>query len=346
MNQNPRQVAWHLGAAILFIAFAGYLYWPRSSQLEGWQWLLPVNACIAAFGAYVLSRRWAPGFSGAVLAGLLYGFGPFLLGLAKVHPLAGLLAACVPWLFVPASMIEKRFGKAAGLVLLALPFAAIVLFSHVSASQRFFAAPLQVSVRPTDLAGFIAPLALITRSSALLGLYHVPMAALVLGAAMMGKARRYSLFVLVPAGFVLAFSKSFLDARQIAQIGVSPILWLSIPLTWCAVLAGIGLHGLIAAGYADQKWILAATIALGALSIVALLLAAHSFQVFLGLGDGHARLFVEAAKVYLLGAVATGIVFVITHMKLRLHGLRWAILCSALAVDIFLGARYIVDRIL
>ena len=85
---------------------------------------------------------------------------------------------------------------------------------------------------------------------------------------------------------------------------------------------------------------------LGGLAIAALLLAAHCFQVILGLGDGYARLFVEAAKAYLLGVVATGIVFGITHSKLRLHALRWAILCVALAVDIFLGARYIVDRLL
>ncbi len=203
-----------------------------------------------------------------------------------------------------------------------------------------------MDVRPTDLVGFVAPLALISRSTALLGLYHVPMAALVLGLAMMWKARRYSIFVLLLTGFVLAFSKSFLHARQIAWLGVSPILWLSIPLAWCAVLSGIGLHGLIDAGYADRKWILAAVIRLGTLAIVALLMAAKCFQVFLGLGDGYARLFVQAAMIYLLGALATGIIFLITHMNLRLHWLRWAILCTALAVDIFLGARYIVDRVL
>jgi hypothetical protein len=346
MDQNSRSLVSPIAAAVAYLAFAIYLYQPQFAQFAGWQWLLPVNACIAAFGAYVLSRRWVPGFSGAVLAGLVYGFGPFLLGLAKVHPFAGLLAACVPWLFIPAAVLEKRLGRAVGLLLLAVPFAAIVLFSHLSAAQRFFAAPLHVNVRPTDLAGFIAPLALISRSSALLGIYHVPMAALVLGLAMMGKAHRYSLFVLVLTGFVLAFSKSFLDARQVAWLGVSPILWLSVPLTWCAVLSGIGLHGLIAAGFADRKWILAAVITLGVLSIVALLLAAKCFQAFLGLGDGYARLFVQAAEIYLLGAVATGIVFLITHMKLRLHWLRWAILCTALAIDIFLGARYIVDRVL
>ena len=209
----------------------------------------------------------------------------------------------------PGDPRGKTLGKAAGLPLLVVPFAAIVLFFRLSAAQRLFAAPLHVDVRPTDLVGFIAPLALIDRSTALLGLYHVPMAALVLGLAMMAKAHRYSFFVLVLAGFVLAFSKSFLSASQLAWLGVSPILWLSIPLAWCAVLSGIGLHGLISAGYNDRKWILAAVIVLGILSIVALLLAAKCFQVFLGLADGYARLFVQAAMIYLAGAVATGIIF-------------------------------------
>ncbi len=347
MDRNSYSLwAWHFIAAALYAAFAIYLYQPRFAQFSGWQWLLPVNACVAALGAYVLSRRWVPGFAGTVLPGLVYGFGPFLLGLARVHPFAGLLAACVPWLFVPATLAEKRWGKAAGLTLLFVPFAAIVLFFRLSAARGLFAAPLHVDVRPSDLVGFIAPLALIDRSTALLGLYHVPMAALVLGIAMMAKAHRYSFFVLVLAGFVLAFSKSFLDTSQLAWLGVSPILWLSVPLTWCAALSGIGLHGLISAGYNDRKWILAAVITLGILAIVALLLAAKCFQVILGLADGYARLFVQAACVYLGGAVATGIIFWLTHMKLRVHWLRWAILCTALAADIFLGARYIVDRVL
>jgi len=336
----------HIAATVLYVAFAVYLYQPRFGTLTGWQWLLPVNACVAALGAYVLSRRWVPGFTGALLAGLVYGFGPFLLGLAKVHPSAGLLAACIPWLFLPATILERRFGKSFGLPLLLAPFLVIVLFSHLAAGQRLFAAPLHAGVRPTDLVGFIAPLALISRSTALLGLYHVPMAALVLGLAMVWKARRYSIFSVLLAGFVLAFCDCVLNAGQIAWLGVSPILWLSIPLVWCAVLSGIGLHGLIEAGYADRKWILAAVITLGVLAIAALLLAAKCFQIMLGLGDGYARLFVEAAKIYLLGALATGIIFLLTRMKLRVHWLRWALLVTALALDIFLGARYIVDRVL
>ncbi len=346
MNHDLRDLGRHFVATALYVAFAVYLYQPRFATFAGWQWLIPVNCCVGAMGVYALSRRWVPGFSGALLAGLVYGFGPFFLGLTRIHPSAGFLAGCIPWLFIPAALLGKRFGKALGLPLLLAPFVAIVLFSHLSAGQRLFAAPLHVDVGPTDLAGFIAPLAMLARSTALLGLYHVPMAALVLGLAMMGKARRYSIFVVLLAGFALAFSKSFLSATQIARLGVSPILWASIPMLWCAVLSGIGLHGLIGAGYADRKWILAAAITLGVLAIAALLLAAKCFQVILGLGDGYARLFVEAAKIYLLGALATGIIFFLTRMKLRVHWLRWAILVTALAIDIFLGARYIVDRVL
>jgi hypothetical protein len=346
MNQDPRSIVRHVVAAAVYIAFAVYLYQPRFAVFTGWQWLIPVNACVAAMGVYALSRRWVPGFSGALLAGLVYGFGPFFLGLARIHPSAGFLAGCAPWLFIPATALEKRFGKALGLPLLLAPFVVIVLFSHLSAGQRLFAAPLHAEVRPTDLVGFVAPLALIPRSTALLGLYHVPMAALALGLAMMWKARRYSVFFVLLTGFLLAFSKSFLTAAQIAWLGVSPILWMSIPMLWCAVLSGIGLHGLIGAGFADRKWILAGIITLGALAIAALLLAAQCFQVFLGLGDGYARLFVQAAMIYLLGVLATGIIFLLTHMKLRVHWLRWAILCIALGADIFLGARYIVDRVL
>ena len=332
-------------AAALYVAFAVYLYWPYFGGMGRWQWLLPVNACLAAVGGYALSRRWVAGFTGSFLAGLVYGFGPFLLGLAKFHPTAGFLAACVPWLFVPAAFLERRRSRWIGIPLLLLPFTVILFFFYLSAGQRLFAAPLQ-AVRPADLTGFIAPLALAGRSTALLGIYHVPVAVLVLGLVMMWTARRYSIFILLLVGFLLAFCRSFLDPDKVAWVGVSPILWLSVPMAWCAVLSGIGLQGLIEAGVSDRKWILAAVIALGVFAIVALLLAAECFQVFLGLGDGYGRLFVEAAKIYLLGALATGIIFFMARQKLRLHWLRWAILCTALGIDIFLGARYIVDQIL
>jgi len=331
-------------AAVLYAAFAIYLYRPHSGDFTGWQWLLPVSAWGAAFGAYVLSRRWVAGFTGSFLAGLVYGFGPFLLGLAKFHPASSLLAAGVPWLFVPAAVLERKQGKWLNLPLWLLPFGVITLFFYLSAERRLFAAPLQTDVRPLDLAGFLAPLALIGRSTAVLGVYHVPIAALVLGLAMVWKAHRYGILLLAAAGLVLAFSKSFLTAGSVAWLGVSPILWLSILMLWCAVLCGIGLPGLIEAGPADKRWVLTPAVFLGILALITLLLAAQSVQAFLGWGDGEGRLFLQAAEIYLVGAGATGLIYLLTRQNLRLHWLRWAILCAALGLDIFLGATYVADK--
>jgi hypothetical protein len=290
------------------------------------------------------------GFTGSLLAGALYGFAPFTLGLARFHPAAGLLAASVPWLFLPATFLERTRGKWLATLLLLLPFATILLFPYLLANvfvdHRLFAAPLGVEVQPSDLASFVAPLVLAKRGTAMMGLYHVPAAALLLGLVLVWKARRYNMLIIPAVGFLLAFSKTLFGTGHVAWLGVSPILWLSIPLLWCAVLAGIGLQGLLEAGFADRKWVLAVAAILCTLAIVVLLLAAKYFQVLFGLTADYARLFVETAKMYLLGAVATGIIFLIARQKLRVHWLRWAVLVAALGVDIFLGARYVIDTVL
>jgi hypothetical protein len=196
----------------------------------------------------------------------------------------------------------------------------------------------------SDLVSFVAPLVVVRRSTALIGVYHVPVAALVLGVAMMWKARRSGLVVVLLGGFFLAFCRSLLGPPAVHWLGVSPILWLSIPMTCCAVLSGIGLQGLIEAGHGDRKWILAATIVLGVLAVVTLLLAVKYFQFIFGLADAYARLFHEAAQFYLVGAVAMAILYLMARQRLRLHWLRWLLLCIALGLDVFLGARYIVDK--
>ena len=82
------------------------------------------------------------------------------------------------------------------------------------------------------------------------------------------------------------------------------------------------------------------------LSIVTLLLATEYFQVFAGLGAKYAKLLTQTAKMYILGTITVAILFFMVRAKLRIQWLRWVILCSASAVDIFLGARFIVDRVL
>lgn len=325
-------------AAVIYAGFAIYLYLPHFKGFNRLQYILAVNACLASLGCYVLSQRWVSSFVGSFFAGAVYGFGPFALGLAGYHPMAGLLAASMPWLFLPAAFGPKDKWRWLRILLSALPFLVILLFFQVSAHYRLFAIPIQTKLRLADLTGLLAPLVMVTRGTALVGFYHIPIAALVIGFSMLWAARRFGPMIIFCIGTMLSFCDSFLN--------VSPITWLAIPALCCSVLIGEGLQGLVLAGSADRKWLLMTAVIMMMLSVITLLLATECFSMFAGFGSGYARLLVDTAKMYILGAVAAGTIFFVVRAKLRVHWLRLVILSSAMAVDIFLGARFIIDKIL
>ena len=145
---------------------------------------------------------------------------------------------------------------------------------------------------------------------------------------------------LIISGLILTFCNPIN-----ANFEICPIIWLSIPIVCFSVIIGAGFQGLASSGFGDRKWILANSIILGVFAIVTLMLAAKYFQVFLSLGDGYARLFVESAKFYLLGAVVLLICFFLTCGKVKLHWLREIIISVAFALDIIIGASYIIDKL-
>jgi len=322
----------------MYAGFAVYLYLPYFKRFNALQYLLVVNVCLASLGCFVLSRRWVAAFWGSFFAGAIYGFGPFALGMAGYHPTAGFLAATIPWLFCPAAFGPKARWRWIAGPLSALPFLAILLFFEVSARYRLFAIPTQAKLRLIDLVGLLAPLVTAEQGLTLVGFYHIPIAALIMGFSMLIAARRLGIMIIFTIGTILAFCNSFFN--------ISPIIWLTVPVLCCSVLIGEGIQGLVCAGFADRKWVLLAAIIMGALAIVTLLLATKYFQTFLQLGAGYARLFVQTAYMYILGAIAVAIIFFMARAKLRLHWLRQVLLCSAMAVDIFLGASFIIDKIL
>jgi hypothetical protein len=57
------------------------------------------------------------------------------------------------------------------------------------------------------------------------------------------------------------------------------------------------------------------------------------------------RLFHETAKMYILGAIVAGIFFFTARAKLHVLWLRVVILSGALAIDIYIGAMFIVNKI-
>jgi hypothetical protein len=324
--------------AAIYAGFAVYLYQPYFNRFDALQYLVVVNSCLAACGCYVLSRRWVESFAGSLFAGAIYGFGPFSIGMAKFHPAAGLLVAIIPLLFWPAVFVNKTKWRRLSIPLSALVFLVIVLFFQISAQLRFFAVPVQTKLHLCDLAALPAPLVAVQRGLTAVGFYHVPIATLIIGTSMLLAGRRYGVMIIFLAATTLAFCDSVFS--------VSPIIWLAIPVLCCSVLAGAGMQGLIGASFADRRWLLTTAVIMVVISIGMLLLATKYFQTFASLADTEAKLLLEAGKMYILGTIAVAVIFFMARAKLRTRWLRVVLLCSAVAVDMFFGARFIVDKIL
>ena len=185
--------------------------------------------------------------------------------------------------------------------------------------------PIRMRVGADDLLSLIAPVFTAERGLICFGVYHIAIAALVMGAAMLLAARRYGVIIIFSSGLILAFWPAF--------FGVSPIIWMAIPLLCCSVFIAAGTQGLVSAGPVDKKWVLGSVIVMGTFAVVVLALT------------GYGKLYSETAKVYILGTIATAIVFFMAKTNFRARIVRIIIISSAMAIDIFLGARFIVDQI-
>ncbi len=324
-------------AIAVYAGFAIYLYHPYFKHFKTIQYFFVINVCLASAGCYILSRRWVMSFAGSFFAGVIYGFGPFLLGFAEYHPTVGLLAAVVPWFFLPAAYGPKGKLHWLRIPLCVLPFLAILLFFQVSSYYRLFAVPAQAKLRLADLGGLLAPLVMVERGFVVAGFYHVPIVALAMGFSMLLAARRVGVISVFCIGGALAFCNPVLE--------VSPVVWLTIPVLCCSVIIGVGSGGLISAGAGDRKWVLASALIMVALSAVTFFLAMKYRNTFAELGLKYAKLLAESAKMYLLGAITVAAIYVMSRAKLRAHWLRLILLCAAMGVDIFFGARFIVDKL-
>ncbi len=329
-------------AAGIYVCFAAYLFLPHFTYFDTSQYFLPINICIGCLGCYVLSRRWVGTFVGSLVAGAIYGFGPYVLGLLRFHPIATLLAAAIPWLFCPAASIQKRELHWLSVLLSTLPFVVIILFFKATMHLRLFPVPIQAKVYLHDLNGLLAPMLMTGRRITLVGFYHVPAAFLIMGISMLLAAERKGIILIIVLGTLFAL----LGPQLNLFTEVSPIIWLSIPVLCCSVLIGEGLHGLALAGRSDRQWVLAVVFFMGTLTIVTLLLATKYAFVFAGLGKDSAKLLADTAKLYLLGTLAVSVIYFMASAKKRLLYLRWLVLCSAMAVDMFFSARFIVDSLL
>jgi hypothetical protein len=323
-------------ASLLYLVFAVFLYQPYFKTFHKIQFLLVICPPIASAGLFLLSRRWVSSFAGSFFAAAIYGFSPFSLNLAEFHPAASLLAASIPWLFLPAAFGPKGKLRFLRIPLSLLPFLTILVFFQVTTHLRLFAVPINAAITSDDSIGILSPLAAAKSGLNLVSLYHIPLMFVFLGFVMLVKARRVGAFLIIIAGITGCLSNPIL--------GVSPIIWLTTSFVCFAILVGAGIDGLVLAGKADRDWLFAG-IAIMLFAALFLILAAKGFFPAFSFQGAVSHLFFQSAKFYLLGSAAAAAVFILTAANLRLTLLRFTIISCCLAFDIFISAQFIVDSL-
>lgn len=331
---GPR--AGFLLAAGVYGACAFFLFSPHAGSLSSsFKLLYALNPAVGAFGLFLLSRRWLAGWTPAVLAGMLYGFGPFGLSFLGFHPLTGMTFAATPWLLLPAVYWQRgcpptlfRFAVRAGLC--GLPFAFIIVFFWTFSQHWFgplFLLPKNIVLSGYDFLGLLLPLSM-TGRPVVLGLYHTGFLAAIMGLFVYLSAQRVTVLIPPVIGLILAFLDPVLR--------VSPAIWAALPMVFLSILAGLGLQTLLWAGKSDGMWVLACAmvgLAMGGLCLILYL-------------PDRPGVYANPSLFYLASAGVWGIIFLLSRLGRRWFAMRWLLVAGVVGADCIVGARWLVDRLL
>jgi hypothetical protein len=341
-------VLYGICAALAYAVLAVVLFGPSLAQGGRWRMLWPVSLVAASSGVYVLGRRWIVSFPASLISGALYGFGPLALYMTRFHALAALVVAIIPWLFCPAAFFRawvrtKRRRPEAAIPgqwlqwpLLILPFGAIGLGMGLLSRFHLFPIPLYGEAQGMDgWIGWIAPGPTAEHGRMPAGLYHVPWAGLATGAVMLIKARRWPILGVAGAAAVLAFLPPVL--------GANPVIWLLVVTAWLAVVAGLGLEGLVLAGWADRVWLWMGLAVLVVLCAATLAWTAYQEPVAAWSGDVP---LIHSLTLYAVGGAAMALMLAAAQLKIRISSLRQAALYGAAGLDIILSARLLAELLL
>jgi hypothetical protein len=339
---------WALIAVLAYAALAIPLFGPSLGQGQTGRLAWPASLVVGGMGVYVLGRRWVVSGPASLVSGAIYGFGPLSLYVTRFNPLAGLLVAGIPWMFCPAvffrAWVRTQRGRSKTLVagqwlqwpLLILPFGAIAVAMGVLGRCHLFPIPLYGGSQGADgWIGWVAPGPTAQHGKMPAGLYHVPWVGLATGAVMLIKARRWPILGVTGAAAVLAFLPPIL--------GTNPVIWLLVVTVWLAVVAGLGLEGLVLAGWADRTWLWIGLAVLTTLCLATLVWAARQEPVAAWSGDVP---LIHSLTMYGVGMAAVALMLAAAQLKIRVSALRQAVLYGAAGLDIVLSARLLADLLL
>jgi hypothetical protein len=336
-------------ALLVYIAFSVYLSWPHWSGWQGSQKVLPLCWCVGAVGVFQLSRRWTRSWIGALFSGGLYSFGPLALYTAQFHEAGACIVAVIPWLLCPwaySHLVVSRkkawLSRGASIGFFIVPFVFVAVLFRILAQYHLFLMPVHVGqLSRQEWLGLTAPLVMARHGDLFWGLYHVALGGVILGVGQVLKERCWGLALALAAALVVALWEPWPDVFQ-----VCPLIWWLFPQILLCICVGIGISLLLRGGRADRRWVLGGAVWLIGLGVMMLLRSADYFDFVLWFGFPYARLFVTTGKLYVLGAVGFGLIYVLMNFRKRFLWLRAILVCLILGCDVFLCASYIVDRFL
>jgi len=330
MNKRPPLIVSFPAALIVYAVFAVVLFYPYPEKLTGYRILWPFQTVIAACGVFVLCRRWVLSFVASLVGGAVYGFGTYACTHFCYHPFAGIIYALIPWTFVPAvffyrwTNLDRMNTKIISGLLVFLSVLFIFSAYQFAAKNYFFPIPVQTRLMPAALLGIIDPIG-VKQDIFAPGFYHVCIAGLIMGAAVLIKTRRIGIMVLFAITSFAAFYQPVLN--------VPPVVWASIPVLICSVTIATGLETIILAGSGDGRWLL---------STVTILLMLSVADVFI---TNQQAVIPLSAALYGVGVVSVLSIYFIAESNLSWHLLRMFILYTAVFLDIFISTRYNIDMI-
>ncbi|MCF7974364.1 MAG: hypothetical protein K9N55_11155 [Phycisphaerae bacterium] len=350
-QQGGRHTAGMALSLSVYILFSMYLSWPHWS---GWTWsqrILPVSWCVGACGTFLLSRRWIRSLVGAFFSGAMYSFGPLALYIARFHEARVnlVIVALIPWLLCPWAyshlLVSRRrtwLKQGIGCGLFVLPFVFVAALFRILGQYHLYVMPLNVGgISRQEWFGLMAPLVMVRHGNLFWGVCHIGLGAVFLGGVRLVRTRCWSLIL----GCLAASAVAVWQPWPVI-FGVSPLIWWLFPQILVCICVGLGIVLLLGGGRSDRSWVLGSSVGLTALGVMMLLQSSRYFDFFLWFGFPYARLFVVTGKLYLLGAVGFGLIYVLMKCDRHLLWVRASLVCAMLGCDVCLCASFIVDRVL
>lgn len=328
LSRNP--AAGLTAAVVMYLLLSIALYEPVLNALKGLDFLIPLCPVFAASGCCLLSRRWLAGFFPQLIAGAVYGFGPYLLSFGAYHPLAGMCAAAVPWLFCPA-VLWKPYGSGSllqrgeKLLFTAIPFVMIFLYFWIPAQSWIGPYSFMPKTQWLTISDLWALAGSYTPGSKIIGgLYPVSVILALMGLFVYLHLLRILVLLPVAAGLLLALW------RPLGPVG--PMVWLSIPMLFLSILTALGSQAFVSAGFSDRKWILYCLPAAIVLSILTL------WRQF---PTSRSNWLVHPAGMYVLSALMIALIYFIVRIQWRGHLLRRLLILTTVGINLWIGARQI-----